>query len=62
MSISQLIIWSRQKIKTLFNLYDIEDLRIGGCCGCCGKWIPDKIFDKNWPWCLCKKHEETTNN
>jgi len=47
--------WLRNFIKRKFNLYDIEDLTIGGHCGCCGKWIPDEIFGKSWEegWGLC---------
>ena len=45
----------RNWIKRLFKLYDINDLIVGGHCGCCGKWIPDEIFWKSWPWGLCKK-------
>jgi len=43
----------RKWIKEYFELYDIEDLKIGGHCGCCGKWIPTKIFDKHSAWGLC---------
>lgn len=46
---------SREWIKRHFGLYDIEDLQIGGHCGCCGKWIPDKILPKLWAVELCKK-------
>jgi len=44
----------RDWIKKIFGLYDIDDLVIGGHCGCCGKWIPDQIFDKWWAWGLCQ--------
>lgn len=44
----------RRWIKHIFGLYDVNDLVIGGHCGCCGNWIPDKIFEKAWPWGLCK--------
>jgi hypothetical protein len=40
----------REKIKKIFNLYDINDLVIGGHCGCCGNYIPDEIFEKNFSW------------
>ena len=45
----------RKLIKRLFNLYDISDLVIGGHCGCCGKWIEDKIFFMDETWGLCEK-------
>ena len=37
----------RDWIKRIFDLYDIEDLSIGGNCGCCGAWISDEIFPKD---------------
>ena len=46
----------RNWIKVAFNLYDIEDLQIGGHCGCCGKWIPDEIFEKVWAIGLCNEN------
>ena len=52
--------WFRKKAKTVFGLYDIDDLKIGGNCGCCGKWMPDEIFDKNWSWGLCEKCANNT--
>jgi hypothetical protein len=45
----------RKWIKKKFNLYDIDDLVIGGHCGLCGDWIPDKILVKVWTWDICKK-------
>lgn len=45
----------RRLIKKLFILYDIGDLTVGGHCGCCGKWIPNKIFLKEYAWGLCRK-------
>ena len=44
----------RNFIKRFFDLYDLEDLQIGGHCGCCGNWIPNIILPKEWPWDLCK--------
>jgi hypothetical protein len=45
----------RKYIKRLFDLYDIEDLRIGGHCGCCGKWVKDCIVPEDWAITICKK-------
>ena len=45
----------RNWVKSWLGLYDVEDLKIGGHCGCCGVWIPDQIFPKDWSWGLCKK-------
>ena len=45
----------RNWIKRIFDLYDIEDLIIGGNCGCCGAWIPDKILPADWSWGICEK-------
>lgn len=36
--------------------YAIDELQVGGHCGLCGKWIPDKIFPKYWAWGMCKEH------
>jgi len=49
----------RDWIKNKFDVYDIEDLRIGGNCGCCGAWVENKIVTKDWPWTLCSKCLET---
>lgn len=43
----------RNWIKRVFGLYDFNDLVVGGHCGCCGAWISDKIFEKNWRWGVC---------
>ena len=51
----------RNLIKRLFHLYDIEDLKIGGHCGLCGKWIPDEIFEKWWAWDMCKECRNVKN-
>lgn len=45
----------RKFIKYCFDLHDIEDLRTGGHCGCCGAWLSKRIVPKSWPWCVCKK-------
>ncbi len=45
----------RRWIKKIFSLYDVNDLVIGGHCGCCGARIPDQIFERWWRWGLCKK-------
>jgi len=42
--------------KKYLDLYEIEDLQIGGHCGICGKWIPDKIYEKVWAVGICKEH------
>ena len=45
----------REWIKRRFDLYDIDDLTIGGHCGCCGAYIRDKILSKDWSWGICDK-------
>lgn len=45
----------RNWIKKRFELYDIEDLVIGGHCGCCGNWIGNEIFPVGWSWGFCTK-------
>lgn len=47
--------WLRVWIKRKFDLYDIEDLVIGGNCGCCGKRIPNEIFEEFFSWGLCEE-------
>ena len=48
----------RSFIKGKFDLYDIEDLQIGGNCGCCGAAVPDVILPKYWAWGLCQNCEK----
>ncbi len=43
----------RNFIKSLFNLYDIVDLKIGGHCGICGRWMAHDIMPQEWPWSMC---------
>ena len=43
----------RKYVKRWFGLYDIEDLTVGGHCGCCGRWLPNEIVDKFFKWSLC---------
>jgi len=43
----------RNFIKGLFHLYDIEELQAGGWCGICGKWLPNVIVPKEWPYTVC---------
>ena len=45
----------RKRIKQFFGLHDIEDLVIGGNCGCCGELMPNEIFEKNCSWGVCKE-------
>jgi len=45
----------RNLIKRKFDLYDIEDLKIGGNCGLCGDWMPKEIVPKYFQWSLCNK-------
>ena len=42
-------------VKKWFNLYSVEDLRVGGHCGCCGEWIEKEIVPKIWPYSICEK-------
>jgi len=44
----------RNWIKNKFSLYDIQDLVIGGHCGCCGEWIDKVIVDEDWQWGICE--------
>ncbi len=48
----------RNWIKFQFDLYDIQDLQVGGHCGCCGTWNNDRIVPKRWaiyPAEFCEK-------
>ena len=45
----------RNWIKRVFELYDKEDLAIGGHCGLCGKWVDDEICEKDWRVVLCEE-------
>jgi hypothetical protein len=44
-----------KKLLERLGFYRIDDLDIGGHCGCCGIWIPDIITEKTWRVGLCKK-------
>jgi len=50
-----MIKYLRDKVKGWLGLYDVEDLAIGGHCGCCGDYVEDCIVDKHWQVTLCKK-------
>jgi len=50
--------WIREKLKRHFDLYDIDDLQVGGHCGCCGKWISDQVLLKNWSVGICRACSE----
>ena len=52
----------RNLIKKWFDLYDINDLQSGCHCGICGKWNEKEIVSKVFPWGLCKKCEENSND
>lgn len=47
--------WIRRKAKRFFHLFDLEDMVVGGNCGCCGASMPDEILLKSWRWGLCQK-------
>lgn len=46
--------WLRERIKRKYDLHDLDDLQVGAHCGCCGKWLPEEIIPKHWPWSLCQ--------
>ena len=56
--------WRRVVWNQFWKLDLIEDLQIGGHCGCCGKWVPDVITDRHVPgdifggWTICKECAE----
>lgn len=35
------------------RFYKIEELQIGGHCGCCGAWVANCIVEKVWAVTLC---------
>lgn len=37
------------------RFYKLSELRIGGCCGCCGAKVSDCIVEKDWAVTICKK-------
>ena len=45
----------RNYIKKIFELYDIDDLTVGGHCGCCGKWVTYCIVPKDWAISICER-------
>lgn len=49
-----------QKLLNYFGYYKIEQLGVGGMCGCCGTELPKQIYVKNEKdnWCdigICDK-------
>lgn len=46
-----------KKLKTKFFIWLADELfqlvRVGGHCGLCGKWIPDRVVPSWWRWVLC---------
>jgi hypothetical protein len=45
----------RKWIKEFFHLYDYKDLRIGGHCGICGRWVKECIVEKEWAITICEQ-------
>jgi len=37
-----------------WSYYQINELAIGGHCGCCGRAMPREIFPKFWRWGICE--------
>jgi hypothetical protein len=33
----------------------IDNVVIGGNCGCCGAVIPNELFPRYWPWGICRE-------
>lgn len=52
--IIQKFLLKRRAFLSMYGFYRIEDLKIGGNCGICGKQI-SVIMPKEWPWGLCDK-------
>jgi len=38
--------------------YIAAELQIGGHCGICGKWVPNELVDRRYPWTLCEECKE----
>lgn len=38
--------------------YKISNLKIGGNCGLCGKYLEKEIFPKDYPWGICEECEK----
>jgi hypothetical protein len=37
------------------RFHKISELVIGGCCGCCGKWVGDQILENHkWVYTICE--------
>jgi hypothetical protein len=47
------VMWIPRYIRRLIVQVALEELTIGGHCGCCGKWVPDHIVETDWPVTLC---------
>lgn len=45
--------WIPKWIRELIVQVVLEELTVGGHCGCCGKWIAEHIVEVAWPWSVC---------
>jgi len=52
LNVGQITSWIKAHRRV--DTYRIDELQIGGNCGCCGHWIPNEIFPKEWSWGLCQ--------
>ncbi len=43
------------------RFHKLNELQIGGHCGCCGKWVFDCIVSKEWVITLCDNCNKTKN-
>lgn len=47
--------WHRFIFNQFEKHYLYDKLQVGGHCGCCGAWVPDKILPKYWAITLCEE-------
>jgi len=45
--------WIRRLLRDFIINTVLDEVEVGGHCGCCGNWIPDKLVWASWPWTIC---------
>jgi hypothetical protein len=43
----------KAKIKEWLIYFICDSIQIGGHCGICGKWIPNKLYPRFWAIGIC---------
>ena len=47
--------WIPGMLRRLVVQVVLEELEVGGHCGCCGVWVEHCIVEAIWPYTVCEK-------